>query len=159
MDLNATNVGTLREQRDELYRAAREHPGSEEDEIVEILLLTAMSSLGPATYDATPGLAIGEERQRFQAEPERSTQERRTRPKAGEKSKERSGAAESETASVAELRREVEKRQQRLERIQEAMKAAQAAMAAGKPMTDMEIYNRIARVIGIRQPSEPIGPR
>jgi hypothetical protein len=162
MDLNATNIGTLREQRDELYRAAREHPGSEEDEMVEILLLGAMSKLEPAAYDATPGLAIGDERQRFQAAHAQSVQEGRTRRKAPGKGNEHTraaepGAAEGGVSSVAELRQEIAKRQQRLDKIEEAMKSAQAAMASGKQMTDLEIYNRIAAVVGLIPPSGPAG--
>ena len=160
MDLNAVpmTAGTLRQKRDELYRAAREHPGSEEDEMVEILLLGAMANLQPAAYDATPGLALGEERRRFFGRAPTKHPERRRRQKAGGKGKERTGAVAGRAASsVAELRREVEKRQRRLEKIEEALKTAQAAMASGKQMTDMEIYNRIASVIGLTQPLDPIG--
>lgn len=155
MDLNAneTPAGTLREKRDALYQAAREHPGSAEDEMVGILLLGAMSNLQPSAYDATPGLALGEERRHFRAAPEGSEHERQPRRKAGGQSTKRRGAA----ASVNELRREVEKRQRRLEKIEEELKTAQAAMVAGKPMTDMEIYNRIMSVVGLNEPLVPIG--
>jgi hypothetical protein len=158
MDQNAvpTTAGALRQKRDELYRAAREHPGSEEDEMVEILLLSAMSNLQPVGYDAKPGMAIGEDRRRFHAARERTAQQHRARQRAIAKARERSGpAAEEDAPSVAELRREVEARQRQLERVEEALKGAQAAMAAGKQMTDLEIYNRIAAVVGLVPPSEP----
>jgi hypothetical protein len=158
MDQNAvpTTAGALRQKRDELYRAAREHPGSEEDEMVEILLLSAMSNLQPVGYDAKPGMAIGEDRRRFQAARERKAQQHRDRQRAIAKARERRGpAAEEDAPSVAELRREVETRQLQLERVEEALKSAQAAMASGKQMTDLEIYNRIAAVVGLVPPSEP----
>ncbi len=144
---------TLRNKRDELYRAARDHPGSPEEEMVEILLLSAMSKMEPAAYDAMPGQALGEERRRFQATRVRRVRGRRARRKAAA-----AGSGPTEKAdgtSRAELRRELEKRQRRLEKIEEALEAAKAARAAGKQMTDLEIYNRIAAVVGLTPPIEP----
>ena len=153
MDTNTNASQTLRQKRDELYRAARDHPGSLEDEMVEILLLSAMSKIEPAPYDATAGRALGDERRRFQAAQERRVHERRAQSGAAVARNDLTGGAD-----VAELRRELEKRQRRLEKIEEAFEAAKAARAAGKQMTDMEIYNRIAAVIGLTPPAEPVGP-
>lgn len=157
METNAVTSRALRQKRDELYKAAREHPGSEEDEMVEILLLSAMSNTQPLHYDGPPGLALGDERRRFHAAHERRVRERRAQQRVPEQGGKRTEAGRA-GETVAELRREVEKRQRRSERIEEAFKAAQAAVAAGKQITDMEIYNRIAAVIGLRPPSEPLGP-
>jgi hypothetical protein len=157
METNADTPHILRQRRDELYKAAREHPGSAEDEIVEILLLSAMANLEPAPYDAMPGLALGEERQRFHAADPRRAREHRQRQKAQSRGRGRRAAAPA-GESMAELRRELKQRQQRLEKIEEALEGARAAMAAGKQMTDMEIYNRIAAVIGLIPPSGSPGP-
>jgi hypothetical protein len=156
METNVNASEALRQKRDELYRTAREHPGSPEDEMVEILLLSAMSKMDPAPYDATASRALGDERRRFQTARERRVHERRAQSGAeGTGSHPREAADE---VSVAELRRELEKRQRRLEKIEEAFEAAKAARAAGKQMTDMEIYNRIAAVIGLTPPAEAAGP-
>jgi hypothetical protein len=153
METNVNASETLRQKRDELYRTARDHPGSPEDEMVEILLLSAMSKMDPAPYDATASRALGDERRRFQAARERRVHERRAPSAAAGAGSNPTGAAD-----VAELRRELEKRQRRLEKIEEAFEAAKAARAAGKQMTDMEIYNRIAAVIGLTPPAEAAGP-
>jgi hypothetical protein len=44
----------LRHKRDELYKAAREHPGSDEDPMVEILLLSATSKVRCEALGACP---------------------------------------------------------------------------------------------------------
>jgi hypothetical protein len=157
MEMKADTSRTLRQKRDELYKAAREHPGSEEDEMVEILLLSAMSNIQPAHYDSQPRLALGDERRRFHAAHERRVRERRAQRRAPERGGEGTEAV-CVGETVAELRREVEKRQRQLERVEEALKTAQAAVAAGKQVTDMEIYNRIAAVVGLRSPLQPASP-
>jgi biopolymer transport protein ExbB/TolQ len=157
MDPNADSPHTLRQKRDELYQAARDNPGSEENEMVEALLLSAMSNTQPVLYDARPRLALSDERRRFRAARERKAQERRTRQQTLRKRRKRTGrAAKRRDASVAELQREVEKRDLRLKKIEEALKRATAA-AAGKPMTHLDVYRRIAEVIGLTPPMEPIG--
>ena len=156
METNANVSQTLRDKRDELYRAARDHPGSAEDQMVEILLLSAMSKMDPAPYDATAGRALGDDRRRFQARRERRVHERRAQSGARGMGSHAQEAADH--ASVAELRQELRNRQQRLEKVEEALRSAREARAAGKQMTDMEIYNRIAAVIGLRPPAESAGP-
>jgi hypothetical protein len=156
METSVNASQTLREKRDELYRAARAHPGSPEDEMVEILLLNAMSKMDPAAYDTTGGQALADERRRFQAGRERRVHERRAPHAAA--GAETNPAARGDEASIAELRQELEKGQRRLEKIEEALQDAKAAREAGKQMTDMEIYNRIAAVIGLTAPPETIGP-
>ncbi|HXJ92930.1 MAG TPA: hypothetical protein VMT20_08615 [Terriglobia bacterium] len=59
METKVNASETLRHKRDELYRAAREHPGSAEDEMVEILLLSVMAQMDPAPYDASAGRGFG----------------------------------------------------------------------------------------------------
>jgi len=157
MDTNADSSRILRQKRDELYKAARDHPGSDEDQIVEILLLSAMSKMEPVPYDAMPGIALGDERRRFQAVRERRVRERRVQQgtPAADVTQTTAGPGNE---SVAELQLELERRQRRLEKIEEALESAQAAMAAGEPMTDAEIYKRIAAVVGLNAPLIPTGP-
>jgi hypothetical protein len=50
---------TLRQQRDELYQDARNHPDSDADQMVQILLFSAMSNQQPDAYDANFGAARG----------------------------------------------------------------------------------------------------
>ena len=152
MEIDANVSQTLSQKRDELYRAARAHPGSPEDEMVEILLLSAMSKMDPAPYDATAGRVLGHERRRFQTTREPRAHERRA--PGGAEGAESQPQKAADEASVAELRQELEKKQERLEKIEEALEAAKEARAAGKQMTDLEIYNRIAAVVGLTPPAE-----
>jgi hypothetical protein len=154
MDANPETPATLRQKRDELYKAARDHPGSAEDEMVEILLLSAISEMKPLFYDALPARALGEERRRFDAARQQGA--RKLQPKRGKRTGTAAGLAGK---SVAELKLEVETRQERLEKIEETLKSAQAAMAAGKQITDLEIYQRIWAVIGLTPPLEAVDGR
>jgi hypothetical protein len=150
MDANPETPATLRQKRDELYKAARDHPGSAEDEMVEILLLSAISEMKPLFYDALPARALGEERRRFNAARQQGARERQ--PKRGKRTGTAAGLAGK---SVAELKLEVETRQERLEKIEETLKA----MAAGKQMTDLDVYKRIAAIVGLTPPLEAVDGR
>ena len=135
----------LRQKRDQLYQDARVHPNSEADEMVRVLLLAGISSMEPESIDEEAEAAQAEERRRF-------------------RSARRARAANSEPAGPAlpeteQVRFEIKERQSKLRRVAEATEQAQAAAAAGRPMDPLQVYSRIAEIIGLQSPAEAAGGR
>lgn len=135
------NLQALREKRDQLYRDARAHPDSEADEMVRLLLLAGISGMQPDDIADEAEAARAEERRRF-----RSAREARiTRPP---------DEGERGQPEARDVDREIRERQDKLRRVAEATAEAQAAAAGGKPMDPMQVYNKIAEIIGLQQPGQ-----
>jgi hypothetical protein len=139
---------TLRQQRDELYRDAREHPDSDADRMVQILLLSAMSSQQSADCDEHFGGAFARERRghrRAQARRIRERREAEAAVAAGNPLQEEETAANDGGGQAQDLSAET-----RLGKIAEALESAKAAAESGKEMDPMQVYNKIAQIVGLR---------
>jgi hypothetical protein len=142
------NLETLRQQRDELYQDARNHPDSDADQMVQILLLSAMSNQQGDAYDADFGAARADERRAYrQARAKRAQQRQQAQP--GEAADD---AAPGGDTAGGEADDEVDNLspEMRLEKIAQALEDAKSAAESGKEMDPMKIYNKIAEVIGLR---------
>jgi hypothetical protein len=143
------NLETLRRQRDELYQDARSHPDSDADQMVQILLLSAMSSEEAGGYDENLGAALVRERRGYRQARAKRAQDRRgagldeTAPAGAETA----GGDEGENFSP----------EMRLEKIAQALQEAEDAAESGQAVDSMVIYNKIAEVIGLR-PYSPQAP-
>ncbi|HEY6291201.1 MAG TPA: hypothetical protein VI455_06505 [Terriglobia bacterium] len=153
MDQPSQTQPTLKQKRDELYAAARENPGSEEAQMVQVLLLAGISQTEPPSYNKTPGLALGVERERYGQARDRRTGERRARH-TPEQAQEAGTATEGAESETEELRREVVDREARLRKAAHALEAARSADAEGRPMNPLQVYNRIAEIVGLRSPAD-----
>jgi hypothetical protein len=163
------NFETLRQQRDELYQDARTHPDSEADQMVQILLLTALRNQQAGDYDANLGDVLAGERRGYRQARAKRIQERQgaglgeaaeSDPPGGEIGGEAGGReAGGQEASGAGGRRAGENQieytdaEMRLRKVAQALETAKAAAESGKEMDAMQIYNKIAEVIGLRPPS------
>ncbi len=133
---------TLRRKRDRLYEDARAHPDSEADEMVRMLLLAGISSIEPEIASEEAEADRAEERRRFRS----ARKVRANKPGAGASA----GPALAETEQVGFETRE---RQSKLRRVAEATREAQAAAAAGRPLDPVQVYSRIAEIIGLQPPA------
>ena len=155
MDRPSRTQSTLKQKRDELYAAARENPDSEEAEMVQVLLFAGISQMQPESYNQTPGLALGAERKRYGQARDRRAGERRTRrateqAHASEQAEEGGPAVEGAEIETQGLRRELSDREARLRKATHALEAALSADADGRPMDPLQVYNRIAEIVGLR---------
>ncbi len=165
------NLDTLRQQRDELYQDARSHPDSEADQMVQILLLSALRYQQADDYDANLGDTLARERRGYRQARAKRSQERQgtglgeaatrdrpdaevaaveggTGPAGGGES---SGDSRGRTAGENQI--EHGDAEIRLKKVAEALENAKAAAESGKEIDAMAIYNKIAEVIGVRPPS------
>jgi hypothetical protein len=141
----------LRQKRDQLYRDARAHPDSEAGEMVRMLLLAGISGLEPETVDEEAEAAQAEERRRFR----KARLARIRRPPAD--------GNDRTPLEVRDVDVEIRERQSKLRRVAEATEEARAAAAAGRPMDPLQVYSRIAEIIGLQSPVQdacrpPEGP-
>jgi hypothetical protein len=123
----------LRQRSDALYEEARAHPGSDADHILRTLVLTGMSRM-ETELDQTRS-AVAQERQHH---------ERRARATPVSRARRGKGSPQS--------RRQVQETTRRLQQVIDTLESARKAKASGKSLTDSEIYNRIATVVGLRAP-------
>ena len=137
----ANKLEALRQKRDRLYRAARARPHSEAGEIVRMLLLAGISSMEPDDMTDEAEAARAEERRRF----------RRAREAGVARPPERGERGQPEARDI-DL--EIRERQDKLRRVAEATAEAQAAAAGGRPMDPIEVYSRIAEIIGLQSPAQ-----
>lgn len=166
---------TLRQQRDELYQDARSHPDSEADQMVQILLLSALRYQQAGEYDANLGRALAHERRGYrQARVKHIEQRRGAGPgdfaqsdepgaevPAGEGGTRQAGGGEGDGdnggRTAGEHQIDHEDAEWRLKKVAEALENAKAAAESGKEIDAMQIYNKIAEVIGLRPPSSAVG--
>jgi len=136
---------TLRQQRDELYRDARDHPDSDADQMVRILLLSAMSNQRSADDDEDLGAALARERRDY-----RQARAKRLRePQPADADTAGGKAAEDDAGDYSA--------QTRLEKIAQALDDMKAAAESGKEMDAQAVYERIADIVGLNSPLVPIG--
>jgi hypothetical protein len=128
MNPHSDTLQALRQKRDELYRDARANPDSEAGEMVQMLLLAGLSNMRPELSDEEAPLTLEEERRRYQLA--RHAQEAAA------------GAARLKAQDDA-LSRELGEGQKKLER---------ATAVPG--LTELQVYNRIAEIIGLRSPAD-----
>jgi hypothetical protein len=138
------NPEALRRERDELYEEARQDAASEAAEIVRALVRAGLSSAYDA-YDDAPRLALGEERRRHERARRRRTQEEE---------------AEARRAweHTSELEQKIGEQQAMLEEVARAAADAKAAAESGREQDPTAVYERIAEIVGLRQPLKPYGP-
>jgi hypothetical protein len=162
----ACNFETLRQQRDELYEDARNHSDSEADQMVQILLLGALRNQQAGDYVAELDDALARERRGYrQARAKRIEESQRTGvPEAAETNRPGSSVAGSEASGrgagwdetsgpeIDENRIELADAEMRPRKVAQALESAKAAAESSKEVTPMEIYNKIAQVIGLRPP-------
>jgi hypothetical protein len=162
---------TLRHQRDELYQDARRHPDSEADQMVQILLLSALRNQQAGDYDADLSDTLARQRRGYrEAQAKRSQERQRAVPSEAAKTGSRgTGAARTEAAGseagwgTAAGREASENEfgraeaETRLKKVAEALQNAKAAAESGNEMDPMQIYRKIAEVVGLNSPLQPIG--
>jgi hypothetical protein len=156
-----TNPEVLRQQRDELYQDARSHPDSEADQMVQILLLSALRNQ-QANYDADLGDALERERHGYHEVRARRIDERRraetNRPASGTGGAEAGGgqAGSGDAGETGESGMEPADVEMRLMKVAQALESAQAAAESGKEMDPMKVYNKIAQIVGLQpHPGDP----
>ena len=150
MDQNFEN---LRQQRDELYQDARTHPDSEADQMVQILLLSALRNRQSADDDENLGAALARERHDY-----RQARAKRAR----ERLEAQASRAAEDTLPDAEIDAETRgeagslSAEARLEKIAQALENMKAA-ESGKEMDAQAVYRRICDIVGLHSPLVPIG--
>jgi len=166
------NFEALRQQRDELYQDARCHPDSEADQMVQILLLSALRSQQAGDYDAEFGDALARERRGYRQARARRIEERQragvseaaetSRPGSEIAGTDASGsqAGRGETTSGPEPdENEIERAdaETRLKKVTQALENAKAAAESGKEVDAQAVYKRIMDIVGLNSPLQPIG--
>ncbi|HXJ91834.1 MAG TPA: hypothetical protein VMT20_03025 [Terriglobia bacterium] len=163
------NFDTLRQQRDELYQDARNHPDSDAEQMVKILLLSALSNQQSGEYDAHFGDRLARERRGYRQARAKRIQERWEGGPSEAATLEQPGA---EVAAVESRGQAVggeggnreggegaspADAEMRLKKVAQALENAKVAAESGKEMDPLTVYARIAEIVGLRAPLQPIG--
>jgi predicted transposase YdaD len=152
------SLETLRQQRDKLYRDAQNQPDSEAHQMVQILLLSAMSNQQPEAYHEQFGDSLARERRGYREARARRAQERRGAP-LGEEEEEIRAGVEASGDETPESEADALGPEMRLQTIAQALEHAEAAAESGKGMDPLAVYKRIAQIVGLTPPPELTGSR
>jgi len=156
---------TLRQQRDELYQDARSHPDSEADQMVQILLLSALRNQQAGDYYASLGGALAGEHRGYRQARAKHIVERQgvglgeadgSNQQDAQIGGQPGGGGAGGLKAAGEVREGELGRadaELRLKKVAQMLQNAKAAADSGKEMDAMQIYNKIAEVIGLRPPS------
>jgi lipase chaperone LimK len=153
-ELHGQIVGALKQKVQRMFEEASKNPDSEASEMVHILLLNQLTSIETQPSEKELKAFFGEEhrRQQFKVQLELAKSRLAQAKKMGE---------ERLKMMKQKLRIEQQKARDLHQKSIEAgqlAKAAKAAAERGQPMDSMEVYNRIAEIVGLHAPLKPIGP-
>ena len=139
-----------------MFDDARSNPNSEAAEMVHILLFTQLVNMEEELPEKDLKHVYGEQfrRHRLQKDLEIAKYDAERANKRLQQSDERNGMLERKL-KLAE--QEAAVKQRKLDEAEREANRARAALENDQPMDAMAVYNRIAEIVGLTQPLEPIG--
>ncbi|HEV3278287.1 MAG TPA: hypothetical protein VG860_15825 [Terriglobia bacterium] len=148
-------LSALKDKVRQMFEEAAEDPNSQASEMVHLLLLNQLTNMESQLSEKELRAVFGEEhrQQSFKVRLGLSTTRQAHMKKMGEErlkllrqklkiEKQKAGDAHNKVLEAERLAKE-----------------AKAAADGGQPMDSMAIYNRIAEIVGLRTPMQPIGPQ
>src|SRR5215472_7697971 len=139
-----------------MWENARDNPNSEASEMVHILLFTQLVNMEEQLPEKDLKQLYGEQfrRHRLQKDLEIATYNAKRADERIRQGDERNSMLERKL-KIAED--EAKEKQKRLDQAEREANKARAALENDQPMDAMAVYNRIAEIVGLTQPLEPIG--
>jgi len=147
-------VAELKKKVEEMFEEAKGNPKSDAYAMVHILLLSQLTNMPAKPSVAELKTILGQEQKHQNAKDQLKLSVEREK-EARKMNRERLKLLE---AQVKAMRLKVESGRRKMKEAQEAAKQAIAAQQEGHPMDALEVYNRIAEIVGLRSPMKPIGP-
>ena len=137
----------------EMFRMARANPKSGAGEMVRILLLNSVANMHADRYH-DPKLVLGEERRRgLEAEHRGEMAQHKVEQLRIRVERDRE-MLKLTRLKVRELDQRVKENDRKLAQAQQTAEGAKRALENGQPLDAMTVYNRIAEIVGLRQPAE-----
>lgn len=149
-------LGELGKKAREMFEDARENPNSDASEMVHILLLTQLVNMEEQLPEKDIKQIYGEQfrRHRFQKDLEMAKFDAERASARVRQADERNAMLERKL-KLAE--HQAAERQKKLDEAQREANRARAALENHQPMDALAVYNRIAEIVGLRSPLQPIG--
>jgi paraquat-inducible protein B len=139
---------------EKMFEEAVEDPNSDANELVHILLLEQLTNM-PAGPSGTELKTILGQQQKRQSAKEHWKLAVEKEKDARKLNRKRRKLLEEQ---VKAMRLKIKSVRRKMREAQQTAKEAIAAQQEGHPMDALEVYNRIAEIVGLRSPLKPIGP-
>jgi hypothetical protein len=140
----------------QMWDDARSNPNSEASEMVHILLFTQLVNMEEDLPEKDLKEVYGEQfrRHRLQKDLEIATYNAKRADERLRQADERNAMLERKLKLAEDQAKE---KQRKLDEAEREANRARAALENDQPMDAMAVYNRIAEIVGLTQPLEPIG--
>jgi len=147
-------VAELKKKVEEMFEEAKGNPKSDAYAMVHILLLSQLTNLPAKPSVAELKTILGQEQKRQSAKEHLRLAVEKEKD-ARDLNRKRLRLLEEQ---VKAMRLKVKSGRRKMKEAQQAAQQAIAAQQGGHPMDALEVYNRIAEIVGLRSPLKPIGP-
>lgn len=139
-----------------MFEDARSNPNSEASEMVHILLFTQLVNMEEELPEKDLKQVYGEQfrRHRLQKDLEIAKYNADLANKRVQQADERNAMLERKLKLAEE---QAAQKQRQLDEAEREANRARAALENDQPMDALAVYNRIAEIVGLTQPLEPIG--
>lgn len=151
--LHSKILAALKKKVEKMFEEAVEDPRSDANELVHVLLLDQLTNM--PTSGAELKTILGQEQRRQSAKVHWKLsmgRERRVR----KMDRQRRALMQEQLKVARQKAKDARRKAQEAGRI---AKEARRAAEQGEPMDALEVYNRIAEIVGLRVPTPPLKPK